>query len=80
MAAITSRAEKAESFLVGKKWEQKTVEQALPLIRESYTPISDARSGAEYRSLVAGNLLLKFYLDTETQMDELNLKNSEGLT
>ncbi len=64
MAAVTSRAEKAESFLIGKKWEKKTVEKTLPLIRESFTPISDARSGAEYRSLAAGNLLLKFYNDT----------------
>ncbi len=67
MAAVTSRAIKAESFLNGKKWKRETVEQTLPLIRESFTPISDARSGAEYRSVVAGNLLLKFYLDTQNK-------------
>ena len=68
MAAMTSGAEKAESFLTGKKWNRENVEQALPLIRESFTPISDARSGAEYRSLAAANLLLKFYLDTQDEL------------
>lgn len=65
MAAVTARAEKAESFLIGKKWNRENVEQAIALVREAFTPISDARSGAEYRRVVAGNLLLKFYLDTQ---------------
>ncbi|MBE9468526.1 MAG: xanthine dehydrogenase small subunit [Bacteroidetes bacterium] len=64
MAATTKRAEKTESFLIGKKWERKTVEQAMPIIFEDFNPLSDARSSDEGRKIMARNLLLKFYLDT----------------
>jgi len=37
--------------------------QAQALIEEDFTPISDARSGAEYRRIAAKNLLLKMYYE-----------------
>ena len=64
MAAITKRAGKAEAFLLGNEWTRDNVEQAMDLIAEDFTPISDARSGAEFRSLAAKNLLLKFWNET----------------
>lgn len=64
MAATTKRATKAEDYLKGKTWERDTIEEAMKLIEEEYTPISDARSGAEFRSLAAKNLLLKFWSET----------------
>jgi xanthine dehydrogenase iron-sulfur cluster and FAD-binding subunit A len=67
MAAMTQRAEKAESYLRGKLWERKHVEKAMKLINEDFTPISDARSGAEGRRVMARNLLLKLW--NETQYD-----------
>jgi xanthine dehydrogenase small subunit len=67
MAAQTSHAAKAEAFLAGKPWNRKIVEQCMKIIRESFTPISDARSGAEFRSIAAANLLMKFWLETQEQ-------------
>ena len=64
-AAMTKRAEKAEEFLIGKQWDRETVEQAMELINEEFTPISDARSGEEGRKVMARNLLLKFWNDTK---------------
>ena len=61
MAAMTAQANKAEVFIRGKKWNRENVQLAIPLIREAFTPISDARSGAAFRSLAAGNLFLKFW-------------------
>lgn len=60
MAESTRRATEAEKFLIGKEWQMTIAEQAADLVRESFNPISDARSGAAFRSLAAGNLLLKF--------------------
>lgn len=64
MAAMTKRATLAEDFLLGKPWTRENIEAALPLIDQTFTPISDARSGKEGRRLMARNLLLKFWSDT----------------
>ncbi|MFN0159391.1 MAG: xanthine dehydrogenase small subunit [Bacteroidota bacterium] len=64
MAETTKRARKVEQFLIGKKWERESIEQAMPLVDTEFTPISDARSGAEFRRVAARNLLLKFWHDT----------------
>jgi xanthine dehydrogenase small subunit len=64
MAECTRRATKTEMALLGKEWNEETVEKACAYITHDFEPISDARSGKEFRSLVAGNLLLKFYHDT----------------
>ncbi|MFI5148262.1 MAG: xanthine dehydrogenase small subunit [Bacteroidia bacterium] len=65
MAAVTKRAEEAETFLKGKPWNRKEVEHAMTLIEESFKPLSDARSGAAFRSMAAKNLLLKFWTETK---------------
>jgi xanthine dehydrogenase small subunit len=62
MAAITNRAYQTEKFLLGKPWTRKIVEDAMEVMAEEFTPISDARAEAEGRNLLAKNLLLKFYL------------------
>ncbi|MHB8260712.1 MAG: xanthine dehydrogenase small subunit [Bacteroidia bacterium] len=64
MAAVTKRANNAEAFLLGNEWTRNNVEQAMDLIDAEFKPISDARSGAEFRSIVAKNLLLKFWHET----------------
>ncbi|MCK5823534.1 MAG: xanthine dehydrogenase small subunit [Bacteroidales bacterium] len=64
MSAVTKRAEKTENFLIGKKWERKIIEQAMPIIFDDFAPLSDARSSDDGRKLMARNLLLKFYLQT----------------
>jgi xanthine dehydrogenase small subunit len=64
MAAVTKRAEKAESFLMNAEWVRENVEQAMDTIYNEFTPLSDARSSAEFRRLAAKNLLMKFWNDT----------------
>jgi xanthine dehydrogenase small subunit len=65
MAERTKRAVSAENFLLGKIWSREIVEQAMPLIDNDFTPISDARASAEYRHIIARNLLVKFWSETQ---------------
>ena len=60
------RALRCEEFLVGRLWNQKTVEQAADLLSTSFQPLNDARASAEYRNRIAGNLLRKYFLETGT--------------
>ncbi|MBX2989674.1 MAG: xanthine dehydrogenase small subunit [Bacteroidetes bacterium] len=64
MAERVKRSSTAEAFLQGKLWTRETVEAAMPLIDNDFTPISDARGSAEFRRVAARNLLLKFWDDT----------------
>jgi xanthine dehydrogenase small subunit len=64
MAATPLRAKITGEFLIGKPWTRSTVEEAMPLLEQEFNPLSDARAGADYRRKIAGNLLLKFFLDT----------------
>jgi xanthine dehydrogenase small subunit len=67
MAATPSRAKNAEKYFKDKKWDQDAVDQAMKIVREEFTPLSDARSGNEFRKIVAANLLQAFFNDTKTQ-------------
>ena len=60
MAAMTLRAKETEEYLTGKTWSRKNIEQAMKIIDEDFVPISDARSSAEGRKVMARNLLMKF--------------------
>jgi xanthine dehydrogenase small subunit len=63
MAATPKRAKAVETALAGKSWSEATVEAALPAFEEDFQPITDMRASAEYRLLVAQNLLRRFYLE-----------------
>lgn len=65
MAAFTMRAVKTEKFLSGKKWNRESVESAMKILAEEFTPLSDARAEATYRNIAAKNLLMKFYQETK---------------
>lgn len=64
MAAFPKRASLTEKKLLNQKWTRENVENAMEVLYKEFVPLSDARSGAEYRKLVARNLLLKFYSET----------------
>jgi xanthine dehydrogenase small subunit len=64
MADTPKRARNTEKYFLGKSWTMPIVEHAMTLLSEEFMPLSDARAGAEYRNLVACNLLLKFYAET----------------
>jgi xanthine dehydrogenase molybdopterin binding subunit/xanthine dehydrogenase small subunit len=61
VAAMPSRARKTESALLGKVWSEETIENVFPILRTEFTPISDVRGSAEYRSGLVTSLLEKFF-------------------
>ncbi len=63
MAATPARAPHAESALLGQPWSEETIEKASQALRLDFTPITDMRASATYRTTVAGNLLKRFFLD-----------------
>ncbi|MCD4773140.1 MAG: xanthine dehydrogenase small subunit [Bacteroidales bacterium] len=64
MAEITKRAHKTEDFLLKKRWERNTINKAVEILKNEFKPISDARSDKEFRRIAAGNLLIKFWSET----------------
>lgn len=64
MAATPARARRTEAALVGQPWTEASVEAALPHLDADFTPRTDHRGSAEYRALVAKNLLRGFFLET----------------
>jgi xanthine dehydrogenase small subunit len=79
VAAMPSRAKKTESALLGKVWNEETIENVLPILRTEFTPISDVRGSADYRSGLVTSLLEKFFHNSEGRVtrvpdpDENNL-------
>jgi xanthine dehydrogenase small subunit len=66
MAAIVRHAERAEAAVLGKPWNQATIDAAKQALAEDFTPLSDMRASAGYREQVAKNLLQRFWLETRT--------------
>src|SRR5260370_15281170 len=65
VAAMPSRARRAEDILLGKRWGRETVEEVLPILRQEFQPISDARGSEEYRLGLVTSLFEKFYYSFE---------------
>lgn len=64
MAATPKRAAAVEAALLGRPWTEATVEAALPAYEEDFQPLTDMRATAQYRMLVAKNLLRRFLAET----------------
>ena len=64
MAATPKRAKAVEAALLGKPWTQASIDAAVASFTQDYQPISDMRASADYRLLVAQNLLQRFFLET----------------
>ncbi|NOW46115.1 xanthine dehydrogenase small subunit [Novosphingobium sp. SG751A] len=62
MAATPKRAHATEEALIGKAWEEATIEAAIPALSRDYQPLSDVRGSSAYRLAVAGNLLRRLWL------------------
>lgn len=61
MAGIPCRAKKAEAALLGQKRTQATLRAAQAAVKEDFTPLSDMRASAWYRTTVAANLLARLF-------------------
>lgn len=64
MAATPKRAKHCEQALRGKVWNQTTLEQAMQVLEQDFSPMSDVRASSSYRLLVAKNLLRRAFLET----------------
>jgi len=62
MAATPKRALATEQALIGKPFDEATIEAAIPLLARDYQPLTDVRGSSAYRLTVAGNLLRRLYL------------------
>ena len=64
MAATVKRAAGAEAALRGQPWGQASVDAAKAALANDYTPLTDMRASAAYRTQVVQNLLQRFWLET----------------
>lgn len=65
MAEIPKRAECCEKTLINQPWNEATVATAMTALANDYTPISDFRATAAYRTQVSQNLLQRLFLETD---------------
>jgi xanthine dehydrogenase small subunit len=65
VAATPVRARETEAFLTGREWNAATAKEAARVLRSEFQPISDMRASAAYRSEVLGNLLQRFWLESQ---------------
>jgi xanthine dehydrogenase small subunit len=65
VAATPVRARKTEAALRGQPWTQATVQHAIDVLRAEFAPISDMRASAGYRRSVLGNLLQRYWLESQ---------------
>ncbi len=79
VAATPVRALQTERALLGRAWTQATVTQAMATLRGEFQPISDMRASAAYRSALLGNLMKRFWLESQgTPNTSLNALTLEG--
>ena len=64
MAGIPARARACEQALIGRPWTAASIDAAVPALAQDFAPLSDMRASAEYRALVAANLVRKFQIET----------------
>ncbi|MBI2726968.1 MAG: xanthine dehydrogenase small subunit [Polaromonas sp.] len=74
VAATPVRAVKTEAALTGQPWTQATVQQAMTVLRAEFTPISDMRASGAYRMQVLGNLLQRYWLESQGAQ-QINLES-----
>jgi len=74
VAATPVRAVQTETALAGQPWTLETVRQAMTTLRAEFSPISDMRASNAYRSEVLGNLLKRFWLESQG-MPQINLED-----
>lgn len=67
VAATPVRASRTEAGLLGRVWSQSCVNDAATLLQVEFQPISDLRASSGYRSQVLGNLLQRFWRESQGQ-------------
>lgn len=73
VAATPARALRTESTLVGKPWTQDTVNATRETLASEFTPLSDVRSGKEFRNELVVSLFEKFFRNEKSESQDLPL-------
>ena len=74
VAATPVRASKTEAACLDKAWSEATVAHAKTVLRAEFSPISDMRASSAYRTQVLGNLLDRFWLESQGTQ-QINLES-----
>lgn len=74
VAATPARAVNTEALLTGRPWTEAAAQAAAESLRSEFAPISDMRASAAYRRQVLGNLMTRFWLESEG-MSSINLES-----
>ncbi|WP_374255225.1 xanthine dehydrogenase small subunit [Aquabacterium sp.] len=64
MAATAKRASHTEAALLGRPWNDSTLQAARAALSQDFQPMTDLRATQDYRLRTARNLLTRFYLET----------------
>jgi xanthine dehydrogenase small subunit len=75
VAPTPARAAGTEAFLRGRPWTQDTAREAARRLRAEFQPIGDMRASAAYRSEVLGNLVQRFWLESQG-LEHINLESA----
>lgn len=67
VAATPARARQTEAALVGQPWTEATAQRAAAVLQAEFSPISDMRASGAYRRTVLGNLLQRYWLESQGQ-------------
>ena len=73
VAPTPVRAIKTEAALTGQPWTAATVQQAIATLRAEFSPISDMRASSNYRREVLGNLLQRYWFESQG-LQQINLQ------
>ena len=65
-AATPARALRTENALKGQPWNDNSVAAAIHVLGSDFSPLSDVRASASYRLQVAGNLLRRAWLSSDS--------------
>ncbi len=72
VAAMPARAVQTEAALTGQPWTLDTVQRAIAVLKSEFSPLSDLRASAGYRTEVLGNLLMRYWLESQG-VQQINL-------
>jgi xanthine dehydrogenase small subunit len=74
VAATPVRAVQAEASLRGQAWTADAAQRAAAALRSEFQPITDMRASAAYRAEVLGNLMQRFWLESQG-LQQINLES-----
>jgi len=74
VSATPVRAVQTEAALLGRPWTLQAAHAATAALRAEFQPISDMRASAAYRSEVLGNLMQRYWLESQG-MRQINLES-----